>query len=390
MQKKLKILNVITVIREGGMEKLINSIYKGLHATNEFDLYVCTMVDPGENFMVNEFKRIPSSVFVLGIMNHSLKLKDYLVIFKKVFTLAAYISKNKIDVVNSHDFLAAFLTRISVLLSRLFWIYKPKKNVVTLHNLFFWLKRRHFIINKILSYSTDRIVCVSNSVLESSIEHDKIERSKYVVIYNSIDENIYKPRPEMNRKYRELLGFNENDFIIGNVGTLSFRKGHKYLLEAFSEIHTKHPRAVLAIFGGLRSYEEETQNEIQKILEVGDLRSRVRFFDPRDDIKFIYNTFNLFVMSSVTEGLSLAAIEAMLTERICIFSGIGPFKELVENGKNGLIFESGNSLDLSNMLDEVITHFDKYAHLGVNARDSVLKSFSYKNMIESYYKLYKN
>jgi glycosyltransferase involved in cell wall biosynthesis len=390
MQKnKIKVLNVLTVMREGGMEKLISSIYKGLAETNDFELSVCTMVDPGENFLMDDFRKIPSEVYVLGLKNHSLKISDYFIIIAKTFKLARYIARNKFDVVHSHDFYAAFVTRIAIILSICIWWYKPKKVFVTLHNLFFWLSKWSFRANRVLSLLTNKVICVSKSVLESSLKHDKIKRDKYIVIYNSIDENIYKPHPEKNSEYRKILGFNEKDFIIGNVATLSFRKGQKYLLEAFAKVSSEYPDAVLAIFGGLRSYETDTQSTIQKIIDEGNISDKVRFFEPRDDIKYIYSIFDLYVMSSITEGLSLAAIEAMLNEKVCIFSGIGPFEELVNDGQNGLIFRSENSNDLAGKMKMVMDDPAGFKNMGKNARSSLLNVFSYSNMIKSYVELYK-
>lgn len=389
-KNKVKVLNVLTVIREGGMEKLISSIYKGLSKTGDFDLYVCSMVDPGENFLMEDFRQIPSEVYVLGLKNHSLNFKDYFVIIAKTFKLARYIARNKFDVVHSHDFYAAFVTRIAVLISMcLFWT-RPKKVFVTLHNLFFWLSKWSFWINRMLSHVTDKIVCVSKSVLESSLKQDRITKEKYIVIYNSIDENIYKPHPEKNIEYRKLLGFNESDFIIGNVATLSFRKGQKYLLEAFAMISNEFPHARLAVFGGLRSYETDTQETIQRIITEGKIADKIRFFEPRDDIKYIYNTFDLYVMSSITEGLSLAAIEAMLNERVCIFSSIGPFEELVRDGKNGLIFRSENSSDLAVKMRSVMNDPAAYTNMAKEARSSLLNVFSYSKMVKSYAELYSN
>jgi len=95
-------------------------------------------------------------------------------------------------------------------------------------------------------------------------------------------------------------------------------------------------------------------------------------------------------MSSITEGLSLAAIEAMLNERVCIFSSIGPFEELVENGKNGLIFRSKDSDDLASKMRAVLSDPGAYSAMAKEARSSLLNVFSYSKMINSYNELYGN
>ena len=338
--------------------------------------------------MLEKFHKLCSDVLVLGIKNKNLNIQDSLGLVTGTLGLARYISKNHIDVVNSHDFFSAFITRSAVLISNVFFFHKPKKNIVTLHNIFFWLKKKHHLINRLLSVFTTKIVCVSKSVFEYSFAHDKIKEEKYIIIYNGIDENRFTPNTKMNNKYRELFKFKDSDFIIGNIGTLSVRKGHRYLIEAFTSIHNKFPDAKLVIFGSTRGHEEEIHKNITELINAGGIKDYVHFFDTRDDIKDIYNMFDIFVMPSVSEGLSLSAIEAMLMERICIFSNIGPFKELVVDNQTGMLFESKNSVDLQNKLEKVAANYSNYRNMGPAARSSIVNKFSYNKMIESYTNLY--
>jgi len=371
------------------MEKLIWSIYKGLSEKGEFDLYICSLTNHGENFMVNEFKSVPSEVLILNASNKNFKARDYFTLLKTVFILSRYIARNKIDVVHSHDFFSAMVTRVSVLISVILWWHKPRKNLVTLHNLFFWLKRPHRIINRFLSFFTDKIICVSKSVFEHSFHNDRIKKGKYSVIYNAIDGEVFKPDASMNVKYREIFNFKPCDFIIGNVGAFSFRKGHKYLVKAFSLLSNDFPDAYLVIFGSPMGHEDEIFYEIEMLIKENHLEERVKIISPRKDIKHIYNMFDVFSMSSVTEGLSLAALEAMLTQRVCIYSDIGPFREIIKDGINGFLFKSEDYKDLESKLRYVIKNYPSLENVKKQARESVLNDFNYTSMINNYYNLYK-
>ena len=62
-------------------------------------------------------------------------------------------------------------------------------------------------------------------------------------------------------------------------------------------------------------------------------------------------------MPSITEGLSACAIEALLMERICLFSDIEPFKELVHDGVEGFFFQNKNTDDLTKKLEYIISNY---------------------------------
>jgi glycosyltransferase involved in cell wall biosynthesis len=93
-------------------------------------------------------------------------------------------------------------------------------------------------------------------------------------------------------------------------------------------------------------------------------------------------------MCSITEGFGLAAYEAMLAEKLCIFSDIPPFKELVEDGVNCFIFENKNVESLTKVLDDVIRNFDKYEYIRKYGREFVKTKLSEEEMVSKYNSLY--
>lgn len=389
MKEKFRILNVLTVIEDGGMETLVSNIYEGLYSYDNFDFYTCSLVISDKTFVTEKLEKYSKELFYLGVKNKNLSIKDYLNLFIKIFSLAKYISDNKIDVVNSHDFFSGSYTRLAVLISRFIFFYKPKRNCVTLHNIFFWLNKKHHLINKFLSYSTDKIICVSRSVYEYSKEHDKINDNKYNIILNGIDENQFIEDPGIKDYYKKEFNVSGNDFIIGNIGTLSIRKGHIYLVKAFKLLTDKFPNVKLLIFGSSRGHEQDVKNEVYNYVKENNLEQKIIFMDSRSDIRKIYNIFDIFVMSSVSEGLSLAAIEAMLMERLCVFSDIGPFRELITDNVNGLLFKSKDHESLFYVLYNAVNNYKNYSDFGNKARMEIISKYSYRNMIKQYYTMYK-
>jgi glycosyltransferase involved in cell wall biosynthesis len=388
MNKKTRVLNVLTIIEDGGMEVLVSRIYKEMLDKNEFDFYLCYLIESEDNHIKKYYREICRDVYPVNIVNKNLSLKNYFQLFISFFRIAGYIKKNKIDVVHSHDFFSAFVTRIAVITSRFLLFYKPKKNYVTVHNTLTWLNKTHNIINKLLSAVTDKIICVSESVYEYSAATDKIKSNKYRIIYNGIDTGLFKKYDGMYHSLRTELGYTKSDFLIGNISTFSVRKGHIYLMQAFKKLIEIYPNIKLVFVGSARAHEDNIASEIIAFINNNNLDNYVKIYDTRQDIFKIYNILDLYVMPSVVEGYGLALAEAMSSELIAIGSDIPAFKELIDGNNNGFLFKSKDADSLCNKMIYVISNIDKMDNVKKEARTSIIKRFSSSTMISAYYGLY--
>ncbi len=383
-----RVLNVLTNIEDGGMETLVSSIYEGLGANDRRRFFIASLRGVRPTLVVTRFQTLGCTPVSFAANNLSASPRNLLALLRTTIALARFIASNRIDVVHSHDFFSATLTRISVLISATIFRHAPQRSYVTLHNMLFWLSPMCHLVNRLLSPLTTKIICVSESVRRQSITTDRIAPAKYLVIYNAVNESAFVPDPAAGRSYRRHFGFDEDDVLLGNVATFLIRKGQRYLIEAFSSLSEEFPTLKLAIFGGTRAHEESTKRELQRMIDERGLARRVRLFDATPEIRSIYNMFDVYVMPSVCEGFSLAAMEAMLMERVCVFSDINSFRELVREGENGFLFRSQDSGSLGGTLRGVIERLSDLGDVRMKARKSVLERFGYSRMIEAYAALY--
>lgn len=383
---KIRVLNVVTSIEDGGLEILVYRIYKSLNK-ELYDLSICSLTFPPDKFITLGFKKICKDYLFLNYKNKNAGILD---IFKNIFLtfkLARYIAKNKFDIVHSHDFFPAFITRIAVIISKVFF-YNPKKLYITYHNIYYWLKPFHHFINRILSYSTTNIICVTRSVKDYAIGKEKIKEEKFIVIYNGLNPEEFFPDSNFRQMQRNTYGYSSDDFVICNVGVYSVRKGQIYLLKAFNNLKKNNINIKLALVGSKRDHEIEIYEEMISFVKDNNLTRDVKFIDTTEEVNKIYNMCDLFVMCSITEGFGLAAYEAMLTKKICVFSSIAPFMELITNGINGFIFENKNVNSLTKVLDYIILEYEKLGDIRNNSREFVKTKLSEEEMISQYNKLY--
>lgn len=389
MHKKIQILHVITNISDGGLEKVVYFIASQVR--NEKIVHNVAVLTEHENgFLFSKFQELGIKIVSLNLENKKGLISSIFINIKETFKLAFLIRKLRINIVHTHDFFPAFVSRIAVLISWLVLFHKPEKVFVTLHNIFFWLKPIHHKVNKILSFFTTKIICVSKSVCEYSKIHDKIKNEKYEIIYNGVVVEDYTPNQNERDIYIYELGYNTDNFLIGNVGVLSVRKGQKYLLKAFKKINEIYPASRLLIFGSERQHELEIKNKLYEIIKTNKLEDTVKIYSPREDLNSIYNMFDLFVMPSISEGMSLSAMEALLMERICLFSDIKPFEEMVEHREkqNAFLFKSEDENDLFEKMNYIIKNYDKLSNIKVNARKQALEKYNVRDMAKNYENLY--
>jgi glycosyltransferase involved in cell wall biosynthesis len=116
--------------------------------------------------------------------------------------------------------------------------------------------------------------------------------------------------------------------------------------------------------------------------------SRVRFLGFRTDIPDLLHASDIFVLSSLQEGLPLAVLEAMGQGLPVIATSVGGVPELISHRKDGMLCPPSNPSALAAMLAEVIENSVLRQHLGQAGAVRVKQDFSFDNMAQQYENLY--
>lgn len=139
-------------------------------------------------------------------------------------------------------------------------------------------------------------------------------KKDFYVVNNAINYDLYKFNSIIRDEYRKKLDL-EGKIVIGTVGRYMYQKNQKYLLEIMKELVKKNQNYVALIIGG-----GPLENELNELIELYNLKNNVILLGNRDDVQKLYNIFDIFVLTSLFEGLPVVGIEAQINGLKCIFS----------------------------------------------------------------------
>jgi glycosyltransferase involved in cell wall biosynthesis len=189
--------------------------------------------------------------------------------------------------------------------------------------------------------------------------------------------------PEVRGRTRAELGILDDERVVTVVGSLYAVKGHRYLLEAAPRILRACPSTVFLIAG--RGDLDAALREQARSLGI---ESRVRFLGLRQDVPALLAIGDVFVQPSLSEGLSIAILEAMAAARAVVTTRVGGNPELVVDGQTGLLVEPADAGALAAAVTRVLADPPEARRLGDNGLARVQSRFTIEAMVREYEVVY--
>jgi len=254
-----------------------------------------------------------------------------------------------------------------------------RRAVLTVHGLgIFRQKRTATLIPRLFRWM-DRVVFVGQWLQDAAAEMGYFPR-RPTVIHNGVDPEVYRPGP-VDAALREELAIAPDAAIIGTVGNLRPVKDTPCLVRAFAALPV--PNAVLLVVGD--GEERPALEALARELGVG---GRVRFLGARDDAPRLLPLLDVFVLSSQTEGVSVALLEAMACGRPAVVTDTGGNPEVCVDGETGLLVPVGAPEAMAEALAELLGSRDRRHAMGEAARVRVERKFTMSHMLRNYEEVY--
>lgn len=230
---------------------------------------------------------------------------------------------------------------------------------------------------RVLAARLGRLIAVSQGLAQRWQQVFKIHPNKLRVIRNAIPTQRFTCSP-----VNALRGGWQDEQkrpVILTVARLDQQKGHRFLLEAASQI----PEACF-IFAG----DGPERAALTAQAEAAGLRDRCYFLGQRNDIPELLASCDLFVLPSLFEGLPLAVLEAMAASKPVITSDIPGSREVVTHNVTGLLTPPGDPAALATAIRRLLDCPAERQHFATAARARVQRDFSVETMVQQVEQVY--
>jgi glycosyltransferase involved in cell wall biosynthesis len=201
------------------------------------------------------------------------------------------------------------------------------------------------------------------------------------VIPNGIDTARFRPDRAARVAIRRELGIPEAAVVIGSVGRLAPEKNFKLLIRALGPLFT--PELFLVLVG-----DGAERGELGTLAEKMGVSQYLRLTGARSDVPELLAAFDIFALSSLTEGLPLAVPEAMAVGLPVISTAVGGLPDVIEDGVTGYLVPPEDEAALRGRLEQLSKDRAQAQALGCFARSSALARYSSERMLRDYLALY--
>jgi glycosyltransferase involved in cell wall biosynthesis len=366
MTKRLKVLQLTTSLMVGGAERVVLTLAEHIDKRH-FEMHVCSLMVFQGNALRPAFERQGIPVYVVGA--------------KRFYTpgavqaVARYVRANNIDVIHTHtldaDVVGHFVGRLT-----------GCPVVTTQHSIPFEHERQSILRRTLERVTLQRmarnLIAVSNSVRDAFVEQWGIEPSSIRTIYNAVPMEHLLAIPLESADSDE-----QREPTITTVGRLVAVKAQHVLIEAASIVLAQGHRVRFMIVGhGPR--EAMLKAQAQQL----NIADRIIFTGLRHDVPSLLAASDVFVLTSLWEGLPLTAVEALAAARPVILSRAGGNPEVIEEGVSGLLVPPGDPVALASALTTMLNDRRMRLTLGQAARERAAIVFSMDTFVNQHEAVY--
>jgi len=314
MDKPIRILHVLGALNRGGAETMIMNIYRNIDRSKiQFDFIIHT----------NKKCDYDDEIIKLG---------------GKIYNVPHYVGKNHFTYKKAWD---------------TFFNSHPEHKIVHGHmrstaSIYLRIAKKYGLItiahshstasrgNKIeqfvknimqfpIRYTADYLFACSNEAGKWLFGKKATQKDNYKVIKNAIDVEKYAFNESKRHELRKVLGI-EDKFVVGHVGSFTYPKNQKFLIEVFYQVQMQNENAVLLLVG-----DGELRPQIEKQINKLGIKDKVILTGVVPNVNDYMQAMDVFVFPSIFEGLGMAVIEAQAAGLKCIVADKIPEEAFITN-----------------------------------------------------------
>ena len=380
MSSKLKVLQVIPKLGYGGAETGCFDIAHYLFENN-CSSFLITNGGPLTKF-INKKK--------VKYIRLPVNSKNPIIMLLNTILISVIVFFYNIDIIHARSRAPAWSCFLASKITR-------KKFVTTFHGTYNFKSKIKKFYNSVMLRS-DLVIAGSNFIFSHIKENYKEylnNSKKFLVIFRGINIDYFDASTTFTEDEDKLfkswnLEVEKKTILL--PGRITEWKGHEMFIEAMNKINIQlGHKSFKAVILGSDQGRDLYKKKLIRLVEQYRMNDQIKFVDHCENMPLAYKISDLIVSTSIEpEAFGRIAVEAQSMEKPIIASNLGGSKETIVNNKTGILFDAGDSDDLSKKIIEFF-NFDKSTieQMGKEGRKNVSAKFNVEKMCFSAYSEYK-
>ncbi len=368
--RKKKICHVQLLPLLSGVQNMMISLLDHLDR-NKYDI---TVVSAPDGPMITSLQEMGIRHVAFPKLIQKINFYDMLIFIQ----FYKFFRRERFDIVHTHSSKTGFMGRIAAKLAGV------KIVIHTIHGFPFHPYQSEIIRNfyqnleRIAGFFCDKAVSVNSFERELAIQKHLINKRKIVSIYNGIQDLV-----SQNPIRRKELGVDKNMIIVGSVSRFSEQKNIINLIKVAINI-VKVEQNITCIFIG----DGEYFNHALQLVKSAGAERNILLVGWKSNVPDWYELFDIVVLYSKWEGLSLTILEAMSMKKPVIASDIKGNNELIIDGENGYLVKIDDHKDLTKKILSLSKDSLKQKKFGEAGYKIFLENYTIDRFVGSYKELY--
>jgi glycosyltransferase involved in cell wall biosynthesis len=369
-----KVCIIITKLELGGSQKVATYIAEHLNK-NEFDSFIIS--GPG-GLLDEEVSRRTKLIHISCLVREISPIKD----FRALIEIYKILKDQKPDIVHTHSSKAGILGRIAAKMAGVKTIFH------TIHGYGFnerqkiYVKYLYIYLERFCSMITKKLICVANEDIRKGLEYHIAKRDKFITIRAGVHINFYKNyKPQ--KQTRDAFIYDQNTKIISTIGPFKPQKNLADFIRAAKIISDNVSNIRFLMIG-----DGQQRSQLEGLIDELGVKDKILLLGWRNDVCEILCSSDIFVLTSLWEGLPCTVVEAMCCKKAVIANAVDGVKEIVKDNETGFLIKPLDYPETAKKAIYLLNNDDINLKFGERAQASIGDEFDIDFVVSQHEKLY--
>lgn len=305
--------------------------------------------------------------------------KEYFRIFRSASALYTMVKQGQFNLLHTNGYFADIIGLIVAKLCNI--------PIITTCHGFISNTQKFRLYNRLDLFAIrfmDGVIAVSK-LMRNEMVQKGIAKEKTHIVQNAVESIRDQQWLEKTRNSaRESFNIDRKQFLIGYVGRLSEEKGLRFLIEGAAQLHSSGNSVTILVIG-----DGPLLNDMKMLVSELNLEENIRFAGFQSNVKELLPAFDVFVLPSLTEGTSMALLEAMACALPIVATNVGGTPQVIQDGSNGVLVPPSSPHSIAAAVERYVNDEKlRFLH-GTKAQETVEADFGVEPWLKQIDSIYR-